>query len=88
MQGPSFISGRAAVISYLGEGGGGGSLVIKTALEIHREPATMGKQAGALCVCECGNTHGKMFKLLSLLFKSDRSLGSRNEAINYFVRFL
>lgn len=50
MQGPSFISGRAAVIGYLREGGGRGSLVIKTALETHRESATMEKKAGTLCV--------------------------------------
>lgn len=57
MQGPSFISGRAAVIGYLGEGGGRGSLDIKTALEIHRDSATMGKKAGGLCVFVSVETH-------------------------------
>lgn len=52
MQGLSFISGRAAVICYLGERGSGGYLVIKTALEIHREAATMEKKAARLCVRE------------------------------------
>lgn len=56
MQGPSFISGRAAVIGYQGEGGGGGSLVIKTALEIHGEPAAVGREAGD-CVHESVEKH-------------------------------
>lgn len=61
MQGLSFISGRAAVICYLGERGSGGYLVIKTALEIHREAATMEKKARRLCVCvrESVDTHSK-----------------------------
>lgn len=59
MQGLSFISGRAAVICYLGERGSGGYLVIKTALEIHREAATMEKKARCLCVRESVDTHSK-----------------------------
>lgn len=49
MQGASFISGRAAVIGYLGYRGGGRSLVIKTALEIRTELVTMGKKAVGVC---------------------------------------
>lgn len=77
MQGPSFISGRAAVIGYLGERGGGGSLVIKTASDIHSRPATMGRKVRETCasVETCSESeitsHNFFSFSLSPLFKSD-----------------
>lgn len=88
MQGPSFISGGAAVIACLRERGGGGSLVIKTALEIQRS-CNNGKE-GRTTVCETvwlrtnkGDSPPFFQNFISCLRNNDCCCGRRNKVICY-----